>query len=380
MQASKSCGTNNIDSARNTGNFIGPSADICLLPSSHVLDGRRSNIKMKNLQLNEELCLVCGDKGSGLHYNVLTCEGCKGFFRRSLTTQIVYRCTNNNNCYIDMYMRRKCQECRLKKCLAMGMRLKQKMTAPVRVVTRLTTRGNRFKHLNADQQELVSRLISYQKEYDQPSEEDMKKISISDTEQMNAEAKFKYMTEMTILTVKLTVDFSKRLPGFETILRCDQMTLLKACSSEVMMLRCARRYDVKTDSIIFANGQRHDRQSFNMAGIGPTADSIFNFGKLLSVMKVDDAEYALLTAIDIFSERSGLVDARKVEKIQESYLETLQAYVIGRRGPMAINLAKLLSVLIEMRTLSKLNSDMCYSLKHKNKKLPPFLVEVWDIQ
>lgn len=228
-------------------------------------------------------------------------------------------------------------------------------------------------------------------------------VKMSGTEQMNAEAKFQYMTEMTILTVKLTVDFSKRLPGFDTILRDDQITLLKACSSEVMMLRCARRYDVKTDSIIFANDKRHDRQSLSMAGIGHTADSIFNFGKLLSAMKVDDAEYALLTAIDIFSgeifftlflllavrqtvmstiplERPGLVEARKVEKIQEIYLQTLQAYVIGRRRPMAVNLAKLLSVLIELRMLSKLNSDMCYSLKYKNKKLPPFLVEVWDIQ
>ena len=27
---------------------------------------------------NEELCLVCGDRASGYHYNALTCEGCKG--------------------------------------------------------------------------------------------------------------------------------------------------------------------------------------------------------------------------------------------------------------------------------------------------------------
>lgn len=70
----------------------------------------------------EELCLVCGDRASGYHYNALTCEGCKGFFRRSITKNAVYQCKYGNHCDIDMYMRRKCQECRLKKCLSVGMR------------------------------------------------------------------------------------------------------------------------------------------------------------------------------------------------------------------------------------------------------------------
>lgn len=70
----------------------------------------------------EELCLVCGDRASGYHYNALTCEGCKGFFRRSITKNAVYQCKYGDSCEIDMYMRRKCQECRLKKCLSVGMR------------------------------------------------------------------------------------------------------------------------------------------------------------------------------------------------------------------------------------------------------------------
>lgn len=33
----------------------------------------------------EELCLVCGDRASGYHYNALTCEGCKGSFTAQIT-------------------------------------------------------------------------------------------------------------------------------------------------------------------------------------------------------------------------------------------------------------------------------------------------------
>ncbi|TKR58017.1 hypothetical protein L596_030645 [Steinernema carpocapsae] len=78
---------------------------------------------------NEELCLVCGDKASGYHYNALTCEGCKGFFRRSITRKAVYYCKYGQRCDIDMYMRRKCQHCRLEKCMRIGMRPERKLFA-----------------------------------------------------------------------------------------------------------------------------------------------------------------------------------------------------------------------------------------------------------
>ena len=70
----------------------------------------------------EELCLVCGDRASGYHYNALACEGCKGFFRRSITKNSKHACKYGDACEIDMYMRRKCQACRLKKCYTVGMR------------------------------------------------------------------------------------------------------------------------------------------------------------------------------------------------------------------------------------------------------------------
>uniref|UniRef100_A0A667Z1X4 Nuclear receptor ROR-alpha B-like n=1 Tax=Myripristis murdjan TaxID=586833 RepID=A0A667Z1X4_9TELE len=66
-------------------------------------------------------CKICGDKSSGVHYGVITCEGCKGFFRRSQLPTVSYSCSRQNNCQIDRASRNRCQHCRLQKCLAQGM-------------------------------------------------------------------------------------------------------------------------------------------------------------------------------------------------------------------------------------------------------------------
>nr|BAP15926.1 ecdysone receptor B1 isoform [Henosepilachna vigintioctopunctata] len=369
----------------------------------------------------EELCLVCGDRASGYHYNALTCEGCKGFFRRSITKNAVYQCKYGNNCEIDMYMRRKCQECRLKKCLTVGMRpecvvpevqcavkRKEKKAQKEKDKPNSTTNGspegiklepedwfskfqlsesdkmlmvNGVKPISPEQEELIHRLVYFQNEYEHPPPEDIERISDTPMEgEEQSDVRFRHITEITILTVQLIVEFAKRLPGFDKLMREDQIALLKACSSEVMMFRMARRYDFATDSILFVNNQPYTRDSYNIAGMGETIEDLLHFCRMMYYMKVDNAEYAILTAIVIFSERPNLVEAWKVEKIQEIYLEALRAYVDNRRKPRSGTIfAKLMSVLTELRTLGNQNSEMCFSLKLKNKKLPPFLAEIWDV-
>ncbi|XP_053525180.1 peroxisome proliferator-activated receptor delta isoform X1 [Artibeus jamaicensis] len=69
--------------------------------------------------LNME-CRVCGDKASGFHYGVHACEGCKGFFRRTIRMKLEYeKC--ERSCKIQKKNRNKCQYCRFQKCLALGM-------------------------------------------------------------------------------------------------------------------------------------------------------------------------------------------------------------------------------------------------------------------
>ncbi|CAH2073660.1 unnamed protein product, partial [Iphiclides podalirius] len=391
----------------------------------------------------EELCLVCGDRASGYHYNALTCEGCKGFFRRSVTKNAVYICKFGHACEMDMYMRRKCQECRLKKCLAVGMRpecvvpetqcamkrkekkaQREKDKLPVSTTTvddhmppimqcdppppeaarileclqhDLVPRflpdklleQNRLKNippLTTNQQFLIARLVWYQDGYEQPSEEDLKRVTQTwqqgDEEEEESDLPFRQITEMTILTVQLIVEFAKGLPGFAKISQPDQITLLKACSSEVMMLRVARRYDPETDSVLFANNKAYTRDNYRKAGMAYVIEDLLHFCRCIYTMSLDNVHYALLTAIVIFSDRPGLEQPKLVEEIQRYYLNTLRMYIVNQHSASprcSVIYGKILSVLSELRTLGMQNSNMCISLKLKNRKLPPFLEEIWDV-
>ncbi|XP_061118801.1 steroidogenic factor 1-like isoform X2 [Conger conger] len=71
----------------------------------------------------EELCPVCGDTVSGYHYGLLTCESCKGFFKRTVQNNKRYNCAENQDCKIDKTQRKRCPFCRFQKCITVGMRL-----------------------------------------------------------------------------------------------------------------------------------------------------------------------------------------------------------------------------------------------------------------
>ncbi|OAF68643.1 hypothetical protein A3Q56_03572 [Intoshia linei] len=50
------------------------------------------------------------------------CEGCKGFFKRTVRKNLVYSCRDERNCIIDKRQRNRCQHCRYRKCINTGMK------------------------------------------------------------------------------------------------------------------------------------------------------------------------------------------------------------------------------------------------------------------
>ncbi|KAK0424229.1 hypothetical protein QR680_008559 [Steinernema hermaphroditum] len=72
--------------------------------------------------LSEEKCLVCGDRATGTHYGVVSCNGCKGFFRRTILRNQKFTCRFQKQCVIDKNFRCACRYCRFQKCVSVGMR------------------------------------------------------------------------------------------------------------------------------------------------------------------------------------------------------------------------------------------------------------------
>ncbi|KAG8433948.1 hypothetical protein GDO86_012346 [Hymenochirus boettgeri] len=357
--------------------------------------------------LGNEVCSVCGDKASGFHYNVLSCEGCKGFFRRSVIKNAKYTCKNNGKCQMDMYMRRKCQECRLRKCRQAGMRehcvlseeqirskkikKQQQEDDPIRSSTALVPPSpcmisQDIMQLTPQQEEMIQQLVSAQQQCNKRSFSDQPKVTPwppgSDPNSREArQQRFAHFTELAIISVQEIVDFAKQVPGFLELSREDQIALLKASTIEIMLLETARRYNHETECITFLKDFTYSKDDFHRAGLQVEfINPIFEFSRGMRQMQLDDAEYALLIAINIFSaDRPNVQNHQLVENLQLPYVEALHSYTRIKRPQDHLMFPRMLMKLVSLRTLSSVHSEQVFALRLQDKKLPPLLSEIWDV-
>ncbi|XP_020312453.1 bile acid receptor isoform X1 [Oncorhynchus kisutch] len=352
----------------------------------------------------EELCVVCGDKASGYHYNALTCEGCKGFFRRSMTKKAVYKCKNGGTCEMDMYMRRKCQECRLRKCKEMGMLAECLLTeiqckskrlrknpkvspgqstgdeteggdnGDTKQVTSTTKLSKENLELSQEQQALLSFIVEAYQKHQIP--QDMAKKLLQ--EQFNAEENFLLLTEMATSHVQVLVEFTKNIPGFSALDHEDQIALLKGSAVEAMFLRSAQVFTRK-----LPHGHTEVLEDrIRKSGISEEfITPMFTFYKSIGELQMMQEEHALLTAITILSpDRPYVKGQQAVERLQEPMLEVLRRFCAMQHPLEPQHFARLLGRLTELRTLNHHHAEMLTSWRMSDHKFTPLLCEIWDVQ
>ncbi|XP_066230191.1 oxysterols receptor LXR-beta [Saccopteryx leptura] len=376
--------------------------------------------------LGHELCRVCGDKASGFHYNVLSCEGCKGFFRRSVVRGGAgrYACRGGGTCQMDAFMRRKCQQCRLRKCKEAGMREQcvlseeqirkkkirkqqqqsQSQSSPVGPgVSNSSASGpgaspggsdggglgsgeGEGVQLTAAQELMIQQLVAAQLQCNKRSFSDQPKVTPwplgADPQSRDArQQRFAHFTELAIISVQEIVDFAKQVPGFLQLGREDQIALLKASTIEIMLLETARRYNHETECITFLKDFTYSKDDFHRAGLQVEfINPIFEFSRAMRQLGLDDAEYALLIAINIFSaDRPNVQEPSRVEALQQPYVEALLSYTRIKRPQDQLRFPRMLMKLVSLRTLSSVHSEQVFALRLQDKKLPPLLSEIWDV-
>lgn len=304
-------------SLTNAGNFSpsGPNSPGNLLSTSPSGQNKAVAPYPPNHPLSgsKHLCSICGDRASGKHYGVYSCEGCKGFFKRTVRKDLSYACREDKICIIDKKQRNRCQYCRYQKCLAMGMK-------------REAVQEERQRTKERDQSEVESTSSS---QSDMPIErilEAEKRVECKMESQENYENAVSRICDNQLFQL---VAWAKHIPNFTSLPLEDQVLLLRAGWNELLIASFSHRsIEVKDDGIVLATGITVYRDSAHQAGVGTIFDRVLS--ELVSKMrdmKMDRTELGCLRAIILFNpEVRGLKSIQEVSKLREKIYATLEGY------------------------------------------------------
>ncbi|XP_075707140.1 nuclear receptor subfamily 1 group I member 2 [Rhinoderma darwinii] len=335
-----------------------------------------------------KICRACGDRATGYHFNAMTCEGCKGFFRRAMKRSLRLSCPFQNACVINKNNRRHCQSCRLKKCLDIGMKkelimsdeavklrrslIKKKQgLSPVPALPPATS-------LTEEQEKMVRQLSEAQKKtfdwnfthfrnyrpirrhQDPPDQH----------QESTAFLMLPHISDLVTYMIKGIINFAKIVPYFRDLGMEDQIALLKGCALELCVIRFNSVFDYRTQT--WSCGQfSYNSDDLAMAGFHQLfLQPLIRFHCMLRKLCLHIEEYALMQAISLFSaDRPGVRDHQKIDKIQEHLALTLMAYIESQRPPSLQSrflFAKIMECLTELRTMNDEHSKQ--------------LLHIWDIQ
>ncbi|CAG0878716.1 unnamed protein product [Darwinula stevensoni] len=391
-----------------------PSSSTTSSSISHAPVSKSPNIEKCDSQLDIEfdgttvLCRVCGDKASGFHYGVHSCEGCKGFFRRSIQQKIQYRpCTKNQQCSILRINRNRCQYCRLKKCIAVGMsrdavrfgRVPKREKAKILAAMQSVASRSQERALEADLQNEDHLITTIIQAHEETCDFSREKVALLIQKAKESSA---YVASPSALACPLNpatvtnpamvdgsgpgpgdhmqlkdfsarfspairgvVEFAKKIPGFARLNTDDQVTLLKAGVFEVLLVRLACMFDSQRCTLVSLNGHVLNKDSIPTgANARFLLDSMFDFAERLNSMHLNDAELALFCAVVLITpDRPGLRNGDLIEKMSRKLIGALHTVCNQSGHDSTMVSQELLKKIPDLRTLNTLHSEKLLALK-----------------
>ncbi|XP_038578647.1 peroxisome proliferator-activated receptor delta-like [Micropterus salmoides] len=364
-------------------------------------------------------CKVCGDKASGFHYGVHACEGCKGFFRRTVRMKLEYdRC--ERSCKIQKKNRNKCQYCRFQKCLSLGM-------------SHDAIRYGRMPE--AERKKLVAGLLAEELNHSKPGGSDLKTLAkqvntaylknlsmtkkrarsiltgktsstspfvIYDVDTLwKAESGLVWSQLVpgapltkeigvhvfyrcqctTVETVRELTEFAKCIPGFVDLFLNDQVTLLKYGVHEAIFAMLPSI--MNKDGLLVANGKGFVTREFLRSLRKPFSEIMepkFEFAVKFNALELDDSDLALfVAAIILCGDRPGLMNVKQVEQSQDSILQALDLHLQANHSDSVYLFPKLLQKMADLRQLVTENVHLVQKIKKTESEtsLHPLLQEIY---
>ncbi|KXJ10141.1 Photoreceptor-specific nuclear receptor [Exaiptasia diaphana] len=279
------------------------------------------------------LCKVCGDISSGRHYGVYTCDGCSGFFMRSVRRDMVYTCKGNGNCTVDKKRRNQCQACRFKKCLDVKMNrfaVQQERQPNSARLMKPQMDDYSMKAMNNDF--LASLIVA------EPCRDAMLRTTqgfnvpfpqqdISSSVYCSSpEAIFESAARLLFMSVK----WARNIPSFVNLPFRDQVILLEEGWRELFIMGAVQwSLPLEVAPLLAAAGMHVDNtQAEKIVSTMANIRQLQEIGSRFRALQVSEAEFACLKAIVLFkSDLRGLRDPQQVECYQDQAQIMLGDYI-----------------------------------------------------
>ncbi|GFO27128.1 hepatocyte nuclear factor 4-gamma [Plakobranchus ocellatus] len=295
-------------------------------------------------QAGAQECAICGDKSTGKHYGAFSCDGCKGFFRRSVRRSHVYACRSNRHCVMDKDKRNQCRYCRLRKCFRAGMRKEAVQNERDRISVRRTS----YEDVSQSTSLSVSTLLHAET----ASRQHVAPADVNNRRAASLEDVAQSMKQQLLVLV----EWAKLIPCFCELPLDDQVALLRAHAGEHLILGVAKRSLAVTEVLLLGNESVITRQNGD-PDVGYVASRILD--EIVQPMRdvhIDDTEYACLKALVFFDPVApGLSNVPKVKQFRhqvqinlEDYINDRQYEERGRFGEILLLLPSLQSICWKM--------------------------------